>query len=239
MASLQGPVILITGGSSGIGAATAERFALNGWQVVATARSAEDLESLAVRITEADGKIETVAMDVTDLEATQALAEQIKRRYGQLDCCFVNAGVYRTSTILDCTPDEWESMVRTNLTGAFYTIQSMILLVRSAPGIFVLNSSVAALKGYAHNGAYGASKWGLAGLGDTLRREEAAHGVRVSVLYPGPVATPIWAKRDGAAPDPETIVPASEIASLVWNIVTADPRVQVDDVTVTPTGYLR
>lgn len=235
----QSGTIFITGGSRGIGAATALRFARGGWRVAITGRDASALAQMVAQAG-ADGvRLHCFVHDVQEPEAShQSLLEQVLAQLGSLTVCFVNAGIYAPAPVATASDDNWESQIGINLTGAWRTIRATLPAIRESRGLYVLNSSIAGLKGYGSNGAYGASKWGLRGLGESLRSEEAGQGVRVSVLYPGPVDTPIW---DPLRPSlaREAMIPAEAVADLVWHLATTDPRLQIDEVTLTPAGYLR
>lgn len=233
-------VLLVTGGSSGIGAATALRFVREGWRVAITGRSEKAIARLRAEVGANDDSLLTLVHDVCDGEAShQAVVATVLAQWGRLDACFVNAGIYYATPIGEATQDDWDSHIATNLTGAYHTIRTAIPAIRDAKGLFILNASIAGLKGYANNSAYGATKWGLRGIGETLRAEEAKHGVRVTVLFPGPVDTPIWdALESRTALSREAMVPAEGIAELVWTVA-ANDRMQVDELVVTPVGYLR
>lgn len=233
-------VILITGGSSGIGAATALRFLREGWRVAITGRSQKAIDRVRHEAGAHAGSLMTLTHDVCDDESTHmAVVSTVLTDWGQLDACFINAGIYYATPITDATRDDWDSHIATNLTGAYMSIRAAIPALRESRGLFVLNASIAGLKGYANNAVYGASKWGLRGIGETLRAEEAKHGVRVTVLFPGPVDTPIWdALESRTSLAREAMVPPEGIAELVFTVA-ANERLQVDELVVTPVGYLR
>ncbi len=176
---------LVTGASSGIGAATAELLASDGWRVVLVARRAERLEALAGRL----GNAVAVPADLTDAQAPGRIREAVERE-GGLGLLVNNAGTSWRSTFAE---GGWENVRRTmaiNFDAVVRLTEELLPILRaSAPSAIVNVSSVAGRVGRPSTGAYAASKFALAGWSESLAGEEAPHGVHVGLVLPGFVAT--------------------------------------------------
>jgi NAD(P)-dependent dehydrogenase (short-subunit alcohol dehydrogenase family) len=190
---LQNRTALITGGNSGIGLATARLFVQEGANVVITGRNPE---TLAAAARELGPKAITVAGDVTDTEAVKRAVAAAVERFGGLNVLFANAGIGAATPLGNTTPEVFEKVLRTNLTSVFFTIQAALPHLKQGSSI-VLNSSVHAVLGAPGYSAYAASKAGIRAMTQVLAGELAPRGIRVNVVVPGAIRTPIWS---GAAP---------------------------------------
>lgn len=195
MKQLQGKVALITGGNSGIGLATAQLFAAEGAQLAITGRDAHTLAQASATL---GGDALAVRADVTDLAALDLVFEQIARRFGRLDVVFANAGVACPCPARQTTEAVFDAHFDTNVKGAYFTVQKALPFLKSGASI-ILNASIAQYTGLPGMTAYGASKAAVRALGRLFAGELAAEGIRVNVVTPGPIATPIWS-RTGAGP---------------------------------------
>ncbi|MEU7044002.1 SDR family oxidoreductase [Streptomyces varsoviensis] len=178
---------VITGASSGIGAATARRLAAEGYRVVLTARRKDRVEALAAELTEAGHRAEAHALDVTDRAAVDAFA-------GGLDRCDVlvnNAGgALGTDPIAEADPADWRAMYEVNVLGVLHTTQALLpALVASGDGTVLILSSTAGLGTYEGGGGYVAAKHGAHAIAETLRLELCGQPVRVIEIAPGMVKT--------------------------------------------------
>ncbi len=194
MEDLRNKVAIVTGASSGIGRAAARLFARHGAKVVATARRAAELDVLAKEIGTAGGQAIAVAGDLTDPRTHQAVVEAAESHFGGLDIAFNNAGIVgRAAPLEELTPDEWDAVIRTNLTAAFLgaRVQVPAMRRRGAGAIVFTSSFVGTSVGLPGMAAYGAAKAGLAGLAKGLTADYAAEGIRANVLLPGGVDTPM------------------------------------------------
>lgn len=190
---LQGKTALITGGNSGIGLATARRFVKEGARVVITGRNPE---TLAAAARELGPNAVTVAGDVTASEAVNKAVATALERFGSLDILFANAGIGGVTPVGKTTLEAFDSVVRTNLTSVFFTVQAASPHLGQGASI-VLNGSVHAVLGAPFYSAYAASKAGIRAMTRVLASELAPRGIRVNVVVPGAIRTPIWS---GAAP---------------------------------------
>ena len=191
MHPLHGKVALITGGSSGIGRATALRLASFGARVAVAARSVEALEEV-VREAEAIG-VEALAVptDVTDIDQCRRAVETTAERFGQLDILVCSAGVSMRGMFADAEPAVLEHIMRVNFFGTLYPTYFAVPHIKQSRGSLVAISSLTGKRGTPSYAIYGASKFAVRGLYDSLRLELASDGVHVGVVSPGFVATPL------------------------------------------------
>jgi 3-oxoacyl-[acyl-carrier protein] reductase len=185
-------VALVTGGSRGIGAAIARRFAAAGMGVAFTyARSAERARELAAELAEAHGvPVEAIACDVRSAAEARAAVEAVVGRFGRLDVLVNNAGVTRDQNLMSMTDEEWTEVVRTNLDGTFHVTRAAVGgLLRQRSGTIINVSSVAGLVGIAGMTNYAASKAAILGFTRSLAKECAPRAVTVNALAPGFVET--------------------------------------------------
>jgi NAD(P)-dependent dehydrogenase (short-subunit alcohol dehydrogenase family) len=190
MKRLQDKVALITGGNSGIGLATAQRFAAEGAQVIVTARRQEQLDE-AVRYIGHDAM--GIRGDVADLAHHAAVADEIRARFGALDIYVANAGVNTITPSAQVTPEEFDAQFSVNTRGVFFGVQHVAPLIRDG-GSIVLTSSLAATRALDGHAVYAGSKAALRAFARHWALEFKARRIRVNVLSPGPVDTSILEK---------------------------------------------
>ena len=183
------PVILITGASSGIGAATARLVSEQGYRIVLAARRLERIELLADEILSAGGKAYPVRADVTELADIQSLVRTALQRYGQIDALFNNAGFGRMGWLEDLEPiEDVAQQINTNLLGLVQVTRAVLPHMIARKGGHIINmASMAGLVATPTYTVYAAGKFGVRGFSEALRREVGVHGIRVSVLFPGGV----------------------------------------------------
>jgi NAD(P)-dependent dehydrogenase (short-subunit alcohol dehydrogenase family) len=190
MSILAGRVAVITGASSGIGAACALAFAAKGARVVLAARRAERLTALVERIEGEGGAALAVATDVTDEAAVAALFDEAVARFGMVDVLVNNAGIADSTPAEETALELWHKVIDTNLTSAFLCARAAIpLMRRQGHGRIINIGSISAKVPRANSPAYSASKWGLDGLTRALAIDCRADNIAVSVFHPGIVAT--------------------------------------------------
>jgi NADP-dependent 3-hydroxy acid dehydrogenase YdfG len=217
-------VFVITGASSGIGAATARHAALAGHRVVLAARSAERLEALAAEL---DGL--AVPTDVTRWEDNEELIERALDAYGRVDVVFANAGFGAKRGWLQETPEFWREMVLTNVLGAAYTARAAIPALKDARGHLLLTSSVAGRRALPGS-LYSCTKHAVTAMGEALRQDLDGSGVRVTVIEPGMVDTAFFDTPPTGALEPD------DIARTVMFAVAQPPHVDVNEILVRPTS---
>ena len=220
-------VFLITGASSGIGAATARRAAQDGFRLVLAARSVDKLQALADELGGAERAL-AVACDVTQYEQQEAMVAQALERFGRLDVAFANAGFGASRGFLAETPQRWRDMVLTNVLGAAYTIRATLPALKEHSGHLLLTSSVAGRR-VLPGSLYSATKHAVTAMAEALR-QEADGAIRVTCIEPGMVDTPFFSNR------PSNALEADDIARAVIYAVQQPPHVDVNEVLVRPTA---
>ena len=224
-----GPVLLITGASSGIGAATARAAAKEGYRVVLSARSEDKVEALAEELG-GDGSAIAQRCDVTVWEDQEALVVAALDAFGQIDAAFANAGFGATRGFLEETPEQWHSMVDTNVLGVAYTIRAVLPHFRERnAGHFVLTSSVAGRR-VLPGSLYSATKHSVTAMGEALRQELAETPIRTTVVEPGIVDTPFFDERPG----PDGTLHDEDIARIVMFALAQPPHVDLNEILVRP-----
>ncbi|HYM84028.1 MAG TPA: SDR family oxidoreductase, partial [Candidatus Dormibacteraeota bacterium] len=187
MPSLQGTVVAITGGSAGIGRATARELAGAGAKVAIGARRLERLEALE---TELPGAILPVRMDVRRPEDAGRLVSQAVERFGRLDALVANAGIGMYGGILDHSDEELTRMLDTNIAGTVWPIRAAVPeMLKNGQGDIVIVSSVAGFRGAADEAVYAATKFAQVGLAGALDRELRERGIRVTTIGPAGTST--------------------------------------------------
>ena len=192
-----GKVAIVTGGLSGIGAAVAARLASEGARVVAA-----DITARETTLPDGDGAILPIALDVSDPGSVDALVAAAQSRFGRVDMLVNAAGIARIAPFLETTVDAFDAVIAVNLRGSFLIGQAVARAMagQGGGGAIVLIGSVSGLRGNVDRAGYGASKGGVVTLAQVMANELAAHGIRVNVVAPGPIETPMVA----AAHDPAT-----------------------------------
>lgn len=194
---LRNKIALITGGSTGIGLATARRFIAEGANVVITGRRRDALNSA----TNSLGKnILAVRSDVVDLDERNRLFDKIAREFGRLDILFANAGIARHASVAEASEAMFAETMQINVTGVFLTVQAALPFMGKGSSI-VLNGSVSATVGSPGAGFYAASKGAIRSMSRAMASELAPRGIRVNVVVPGLIRTPIWEQATTPASD--------------------------------------
>jgi NAD(P)-dependent dehydrogenase (short-subunit alcohol dehydrogenase family) len=187
---LKDKIALVTGGASGIGAAVAARFAALGARVVAA-----DIATPTKHLT--DAPVAHIALDVTDPDSCARVVTAIVRRFGRLDYLVNSAGIGADIAFLETTPETFDRIVAVNLRGTFLIGQAAARAMQ--PGSAIVNiASVSGMRGNAGRAACGASKGGVVTLSQVMAVELAEIGIRVNVVAPGPVDTPLVAAMHAA-----------------------------------------
>jgi len=223
------PVLIITGASSGIGAAAARRAVEFDYRVVLAARSHEKLEGLAEELGGPEHAL-AVRCDVTSWDDQQALVATALERFGRLDAFFANAGFGAKRGFLEESVEHWKAMIDTNVLGAALSIRACLPHFRDQnSGHLLLTSSVAGRR-WVIGSLYSCTKHAVTAMGESLRQEVAETEIKVTVIEPGAVDTPFFDSRPANALEPD------DIARAVLFALTQPPHVDVNEILVRPTA---
>ncbi len=221
-------VLLITGASTGIGAETARQAVAAGWRVALAARSEDKLQALVDELGE--DKALAKACDVGEWDQQEALVAATLDRFGQIDAAFANAGFGAKRGFLEESPEQWRSMVLTNVLGTAYTIRAVLPHFRERnAGHFLLTSSVAGRRALPGS-LYSSTKMAVTGMGESLRQEVADTDIKVTLVEPGMVDTPFFDNPVQNALEPD------DIARAVMYAVQQPPHVDVNEMLIRPTA---
>jgi 3-oxoacyl-[acyl-carrier protein] reductase len=199
-AAQAGRIALVTGASRGIGRAIARRLAGEGVSVYLGARDEARLAEAVGEITAAGGKASAITLDVSDRASAQAAVDVIVKAEGRIDYLVNNAGVTRDNLLLRMKPEDWDTVLATNLTGAFYCTQAALRpMLKQRYGRIVNVTSVVGLMGNAGQANYAASKAGIIGFTKSVAREVGSRSITVNAVAPGFIETDMTAAMTPAA----------------------------------------
>ncbi len=227
------PVLLITGASSGIGAATA-RAAAATHRLVLAARRLEPLQELVGELG-GDERAIAVRCDVTEWEQVEAMATAALSAFGRIDVVFANAGFGATRGFLEESPEQWRSMILTNVYGLALTIRATLPhLLERGDGHFLVMSSVAGRQALPGS-LYSATKWAATAIGESLlgelRQMHENHGIKVTLIEPGMVDTPFFDNRPG-----KWALQDDDVARAVIYALEQPANVDINEILIRPTG---
>ncbi len=203
---LQEKTAIITGATSGIGKAIAERFANEGASLILSGRDVQRGRDLEKVLVQQGGRAVFVPGDITDMAVNKQLVSEAIHNFGKLDCVVTNAGKLGLGSVTDISFDEWNETINTNLNAVFYLSRFAIPeMQKSGKGTILVNSSIAAYKSFPNHAAYCASKTALIAL---VKQMALDYGpiIRVNAMCPGPVDTPLIWDSAKAFENPESIV---------------------------------
>jgi NAD(P)-dependent dehydrogenase (short-subunit alcohol dehydrogenase family) len=227
-------VVVITGGSRGIGLATAKAFAARGDQVVTTGRDAARLDSAAGEI-QSRHRVDCIVCDVREPRFIEQAFRQIGSRYGKIDILFNNAGVaHALAPVETLAPEVWREVLETNLTGTYLVTRAALPLMGAGSSI-VNNLSIAAVQPFSGMSAYNAAKFGALGFTKALREELREKGIRVIALLPGATSTEIWQQFWPDAPREKMMKPET-VAEAILHAISAPPEASVEELIIGPTA---
>ena len=239
------PVILITGASSGIGAATAKLFASEGYRVVLAARRQEKLNALANEIQAKSGETLVVPTDISQLDEIENLVSKSLEHFGQIDILLNNAGLGRLNWLEKLDPkDDIEFQIQVNLTGIIQTARAVLpYMIERKQGHIINMGSIAGLIATPTYTIYAATKYGLRGFTEALRREVSIHGIEVTGIYPGGVATEFGEKagikrKTKVSTPPLLKLTAEDVAQSVLRVVKKPYRAVIIPGLMRPTVWL-
>jgi NADP-dependent 3-hydroxy acid dehydrogenase YdfG len=242
--NISGKVIVITGASSGMGAAAARHLAAKGASVVLGARRADRIETLAVEIAKVGGKAVAVSADVTKRDDVRKLVDTAAQTFGRIDVLLNNAGVMPLSPLERLKVDEWDQMIDVNVKGVLYGIAAALPYMKAQKSGHVINvASVAGHKLFAGSAVYSATKFAVRALSDGLRQEMAAYNIRTTIISPGAVKTELLehiSEKDVQKANQEYVaqvgVPAETFARLVAFAINEPDDVGINEILFRPTA---
>jgi NADP-dependent 3-hydroxy acid dehydrogenase YdfG len=223
------PVLLITGASSGIGAATARHAHAQGWRVVLAARSEERLQALGEELGGSEQAL-AIRCDVTSWEDQQQMVAAALAAFGRIDASFANAGFGGPRGFLADTPEHWREMVLTNVYGAALTIRATIPSLRESKGHLLLTGSVAGRRALPGS-LYSCTKHAVTAMGEAARQDLNGTGVRVTLIEPGMTDTPFFEQPPSDAP-----LQDDDVARAVLYALSQPPHVNVNEILIRPTA---
>lgn len=213
MAKLAGKLALITGGTTGIGAATARLFRDEGAKVIVTGSRSETVDEARRALT----GVEAHVSDQADTAAIERLMEHVHHNYGKIDVLFVNAGLAVPNLIDHVNEEDFDRLFSVNVRGAYFTVKHAVPIMLDDAAI-IFTSSINGSTGYAGTSLYSATKAALRSFGRTLASELAPRGIRVNTISPGPVDTPILEK---------TGLPKEQVEEYLQSMLTQMPLARV------------
>lgn len=229
MTSAEDRVFVITGASTGIGAATARAAAHAGYRLVLAARSEDRLEALAGELGGDDRAI-AVRCDVTEWEDNERLFDRAASAFGRVDVVFANAGFGAARGWLEETPEHWKSMVLTNVLGPAYTARAAIPALKETSGHLLLTSSVAGRRALPGS-LYSCTKHAVTAMAEALRLDLDGTGIRVTSVEPGMVDTPFFESKPSIR-----ALDSEDVANAVMYAVQQPPHVDVNEILIRPTA---
>jgi NADP-dependent 3-hydroxy acid dehydrogenase YdfG len=236
---IAGKVGVVTGAGRGIGEGCAVALAAEGASVLVADVEDQRLAAVVDRIEAAGGTARAQACDVRDWASVEALAATCVDVYGRIDFVVANAGVANYSAIHDGDPDVWRRVIETNLLGVLFTVRACYPHMRErGAGHIVLMASIASRQTWVGEPAYIASKWGVAGFGWALRKEAIEHGVRVTMIEPGIVDTPLVRETEAGRDELARLASLSieDVARTVVFALSQPEGVAISELMVTPVG---
>ena len=241
---IAGKVVVITGASSGMGAAAARHLAAQGATVVLGARRVDRLQALAREITAAGGKALVVETDVTDRGQMRRLVDAAVGAYGRIDVLVNNAGIMPLSPMDRLKVEEWDRMIDVNLKGVLYGIAAALPHMTAQKSGHIINvSSVAGHKVFGGSAVYSATKFGVRALSEGLRMEVKPYNIRTTIICPGAVKTELLdhiteadvqkANQDYVG---EVGVPADAFARVVAFVISQPDELDINEIVFRPTS---
>lgn len=232
MESLKNKVVYITGGTKGIGYGVAQCLLNVGMRVAISGRNLETAQKAALSLRDTNSII-ALKSDVANLKDEKAAISTIIAKWGQVDVVLANAGVGHFAPIDQLSETDWNSMINTNLTGAFNTLKASVEALKKSKGYYISLASLAGTNFFAQGAGYNASKFGLVGFTQAAMLDLRPHGVKVSTIMPGSVATYF----NDHIPDDKDAwkIQPEDIGKLVLDLLTMHPRTLPSKIEVRPT----
>ncbi len=234
--ALRGKVALVTGAGRGIGRAIALAFAGEGAAVALVARSRADLAGVAAEIRERGGRALAVPADVTQDAAVESVVENVAGELGRLDILVTSAGTASFAPVADSKPGDWDAMLALNLRAVMVCCRAALpTMMRQRSGTILNLASIAAKRALPGSAVYTATKMAVIGFSRVLAEELRSHGVRVGVLVPGAVDTPLWDSL-GSSPPRDKMLRPEDVARAAVLMAALPPHASLEELTLLPAG---
>jgi NADP-dependent 3-hydroxy acid dehydrogenase YdfG len=234
--ALRGKVALVTGAGRGIGRAIALAFAEEGAAVALVARSRADLAGVAAEIRERGGRALAVPTDVTQDAAVESVMENVAGELGRLDILVTSAGTASFAPVADSKPGDWDAMLALNLRAVMVCCRAALpTMMRQRSGTILNVASIAAKRALPGSAVYTATKMAVIGFSRVLAEELRPHGVRVGVLVPGAVDTPLWDTL-GSSPPRDKMLRPEDVARAAVLMAALPPHASLEELTLLPAG---
>lgn len=229
---IENKVAVVTGGSRGIGFRIAERLLENGASVVICSRQEENVRQAVQSLKKrADSRVEGIPTDVRDYRQVERLMAFAEETFGGMDILVNNAGIGIFHSVDRMTPEEWDAVIGTNLTGCFYCVRAAVPRMKRRGGGYIFNiSSLAGKNAFAGGAAYNASKFGLNGFSEAIMLDLRYDNIRTSYILPGSVATEFG----GASSRGSWELTSDDVAQTVVHLLQSDPRAMLSRVEMRP-----
>jgi len=231
MENVQDKVVYITGGSKGIGFGIAKTLVSAGAKVAITSRSLQAAQEAAKNLGNGENVL-ALESDVTKLASEKAAVAEVLHKWGKLDVLVANAGIGHFAPIDAISDEDWHDTINTNLTGVFHSVKASVDAIKQAQGYIITIASLAGTNFFENGAAYNASKFGLVGFSQAIMLDLRKHGVKVSTIMPGSVATEFDNHKPTDA-DAWKIQP-EDIGELVYDLLKMNPRTLPSKIEVRP-----
>lgn len=229
---MENKVIYITGGTKGIGFGIAEVLLKNGYSVAFSGRKKEDVENAEKQLHGISDEVLGVVSDVRNLEDENTAVSKIVAKFGRLDGVIANAGLGVFKSVADLSSEEWNSMIETNLTGAFHTMKASVDELKKSEGYYISIASLAGTNFFENGSGYNASKFGVVGFTQAAMLDLRKFNIKVSTIMPGSVSS-YFNGNDPSDKDYWKIQP-EDIGELVLDIFKMNPRTLPSKIEIRP-----
>ena len=236
---LEGQVAIVTGAGTGIGRATGLLLARHGAAVVLAARTPADLAAAAEEVRAGGGRALAMPTDVADeAQVAELVNRTLAELGGRIDILVNNAGTNVRAPIQDITTDDWRTILDANTTGTFFCTRAVVPhMIARRSGKIVNVSSRAGRRATATRAAYSAAKFGVVGFGEAVQLDLKDHGITVTNVLPGPIATPLR-RRSVPDEDPNILIGPEEVADVILFLATRPPDVIIPEVSIYPRAFI-
>ena len=232
MKTLEGKAAYITGGSKGIGYGIAKILLEQGMKVAITSRDLNAAKNAARELSKVSSSVLPLESDVTDLSSEKKAIQATIDHFGKLDAVIANAGVGHFAPIEELTEKDWKNIIDTNLTGVFHTVKASIDALKKSEGYIITIASLAGTNFFENGSAYNASKFGLVGFSQAIMLDLRKHGIKVTTIMPGSVATHF----NNHIPNTEDAwkIQPEDIGQMVIDLLKMNPRTLPSKIEVRP-----